>query len=493
MKNRPRILLIEDERALTSGMQKVMDNEGYDVTVLDRGDEGLDCALAETFDLVISDLRLPGTDGLTLVRQLHQAKPKLPIILMTAHGTTDTAIEATRWGAFDYVPKPFEMDEMLDITARAIECSRLMSDPVGMGPAESSRTALVGRSRAMQAIYKEIGRVAATKVTVLIRGETGTGKELVARAIYQHSDRATAPFLAVNCSAIPENLLESELFGHERGAFTGADRRHIGRFEQANDGTLFLDEIGDMNANLQTKLLRVLQEQTIQRVGGRESVPVDVRVIAATHRDLETAIQEKEFREDLYYRLSAVTIHLPALGQRAEDIPEMVRHFLRKHGPEVGVDSPSIQPEAVEYLQQQSWPGNVRELENVTRQALLLARSYTISVDHVKEVLRKSRKPLTSSEQNHAAYVSDLLTRAERGEVQDALAQMMTDLEPELYTQAIRRAQGNQARAARWLGISRLRMREKLRQLGLHPLQGQEQDAARDLSDSNEPQPGSNV
>ncbi|HOY60320.1 MAG TPA: sigma 54-interacting transcriptional regulator, partial [Verrucomicrobiota bacterium] len=224
MKTVPRILLIEDDRAITTGMAKVMEAEGYKVTVVARGDEGLGRALGEPYDLVISDLKLPGTDGLTLVREVHQAKPKLPIILMTAHGTTDTAIEATRWGAFDYVPKPFEMDEMLDITARAIECSRLMSEPVEMGPAESGRTALVGRSRTMQALYKEIGRVAATMVPVLIRGETGTGKELVARAIYQHSDRAHAPFLALNCSAIPENLLESELFGHERGAFTGADR-----------------------------------------------------------------------------------------------------------------------------------------------------------------------------------------------------------------------------------------------------------------------------
>ncbi len=471
MKNRPRILLIEDDRAITAGMEKVLQAEGYEVTVLARGDEGLQAALASPFDLVISDLRLPGADGLTLVRELHQAKPKLPIVLMTAHGTTDTAIEATRWGAFDYVPKPFAMDEMLEIVARAIECSRLMSDPVDLGPSGSGKTALVGRSRAMQAVYKEIGRVAATRVSVLIRGDTGTGKELVARALYQHSDRAAAPFLAVNCSAIPEHLLESELFGHERGSFTGADRRHIGRFEQASGGTLFLDEIGDMSPSLQTKLLRVLQEQAIQRVGGRETVPVDVRVIAATHRDLEAAIQDRSFREDLYYRLSVVTIQLPPLAERLEDIPDMVAHFLRKYGPDLGVDAPSIQPEAIQHLQQQPWPGNVRELENVVRQSLLLARSYTISVDHVREVLRKSRKPPVSGDQTHAAYISDLLARAEQGEVQNALGQMLADLEPELYRQAIRLAQGNQARAARWLGISRLRMREKLRQLGLHPAQ----------------------
>ncbi|MDD2707558.1 MAG: sigma-54 dependent transcriptional regulator [Verrucomicrobiae bacterium] len=486
MKNSPRILLVEDDHAIAGGMRKVMEAEGYELTVLTRGDEGCACALAESFDLVISDLKLPGADGLALVRRLRQARPKLPIILMTAHGTTETAIEATRWGAFDYVLKPFEMDEMLDLVGRAIECSRLMSDPIEMGSAESNRTAIIGQGRAMQIVYKEIGRVAATKATVLIRGETGTGKELVARAIYQHSNRSSSPFLAVNCSAIPESLLESELFGHERGAFTNADRRHIGRFEQANGGTLFLDEIGDMNMNLQAKLLRVLQETSIHRVGGCESVPVDVRVIAATHRDLEAAIQEKDFREDLYYRLSVVTIQLPSLGQRTEDIPDLVRHFLLKHGPDAGATRPSIHPEALEYLKQQSWPGNVRELENVTRQALLLARNYTISVDHIKEVMGKVRKLSDFNEQSHAVYISDLLSKVEQNETQNALAQMMSDLEPELYAQAIRRAQGNQAKAARWLGISRLRLREKLRQLGLHPGQGQEAEEAKQKKPESE-------
>ncbi len=270
MKTNPKILLVEDDTNIATGLQKVMRTNGYDVTALNRGDTGLERALAEPFDVVVTDLKLPGLDGLELVRKLHEAKPKLPIILITAHGTTEVAIEATKWGAFDYVPKPFEVDELLDLTAKALESSRLMSEPVEMGEAASSRTAIVGNSRVMQSIYKEIGRIAATSVTVLIRGDTGTGKELIARAVYQHSDRAAAPFIAINCAAIPEALLESELFGHERGSFTGADARRIGRFEQANGGTIFLDEIGDMNANLQAKLLRVLQEKTIQRVGGRE-------------------------------------------------------------------------------------------------------------------------------------------------------------------------------------------------------------------------------
>lgn len=468
MNEKPKILLVEDDTNIASGLQKVLRAQGYTVTALVRGDEGLERGLAEDFDVVITDLKLPGLDGLELVKKLHHEKPKLPIILITAHGSTETAIEATKWGAFDYIPKPFDVEELLDLSARALQSSRLMSEPVEMGDTSSGRTAIVGTSRVMQMLYKEIGRIAATPVTVLIRGETGTGKELVARAIYQHSDRASAPFIAINCAAIPENLLESELFGHERGAFTGADSRRIGRFEQANGGTIFLDEIGDMNLPLQTKLLRVLQERTIQRVGGKESIPIDVRVIAATHRDLEAAIQERLFREDLFYRLNVVTISLPPLHERTEDIPELARYFLKKYGREVGVAAPSITPEAISMLQQQKWPGNVREFENTVRQALLLAREYTISVEHIREVLAKSRKPVTVSLQSHAAYITDLLDRVERGETTNAFARMLQDLEPELYSQAIERAGGNQTKAAEWLGVTRLKMREKLKEFGLY-------------------------
>jgi nitrogen regulation protein NR(I) len=469
MKQQSKILLVEDDGNIAGGLQKVMRSEGYEVTTLDRGDEGLKRALEEEFDVVITDLKLPGLDGLELVKQLHQAKPKLPILLITAHGSTETAIEATKWGAFDYVPKPFEVEELLDLTAKALQSSRLMSEPVEMGDGNSGRTAIVGASRAMQAVYKEIGHIASTTVPVLIRGDTGTGKELIARAIYQHSGRAAAPFIAINCAAIPEALLESELFGHERGAFTGADARRIGRFEQAQGGTIFLDEIGDMNLALQAKLLRVLQEKTIQRVGGKENIPIDVRIIAATHRDLEEAIEEKHFRQDLFYRLNVVTITLPPLSERIEDIPDMARYFLRKYSREAGVSAPSITAEAIALLQQQSWPGNVRELENTVRQALLLARDYTISMEHIREVLAKSRKPINRSQQSHTAYISELLDRVERGEVTNAFGKMLEDLEPELYAQAIQRAGGNQSKAAEWLGVTRLKMREKLKEFGLYP------------------------
>jgi nitrogen regulation protein NR(I) len=468
MKPNPRILLVEDDTNIATGLQKVMRANGYDVTAQSRGDTGLERALAEPFDLVVTDLKVPGLDGLELVRQLHRAKPKLPIILITAHGTTEIAIEATKWGAFDYVPKPFEVDELLELTAKALESSRLMSEPVEMGEAASNRTAIVGKSRVMQSIYKEIGRIAATSVTVLLRGDTGTGKELIARAIYQHSNRAAAPFIAINCAAIPETLLESELFGHERGSFTGADARRIGRFEQANGGTVFLDEIGDMNANLQAKLLRVLQEKSIQRVGGRETLVVDVRIIAATHRNLEAAIRERLFREDLFYRLSVVTIKLPPLRQRSDDIPDMVRYFLRRYGPEAGVASPAISPEAIAFLQNQPWPGNVRELENTVRKALLLARNYTISLDHVKEVVAKAHEPAATWRHSHAAYITELMDQVERGETHNAFAKMLADLEPELYSQAIRRTHRNLTKAAQWLGVTRLKMREKLKEFGLH-------------------------
>ncbi len=296
---------------------------------------------------------------------------------------------------------------------------------------------------------------------------------MIARAIYQHSDRASAPFVAINCAAIPETLLESELFGSERGAFTGATQRRVGRFEQANQGTIFLDEIGDMTLGTQVKLMRVLQEKCLERLGGKETTPLDVRVVAATNRDLETAIREKEFREDLYYRLSVVVITLPPLRQRREDLPDLVNYFLQKHGPELGNASPSIHPEAMSLLQSQQWPGNVRELENVLLQALLLAQSYTINLGHVRTALNKSRVTFCSPARPFGDVVEDLLAAARRGAVTGAHARILEFAEREVFARAIAQAHGNQAKAARWLGISRVTMKAKLLQFGLHPAQGQ--------------------
>jgi len=464
------ILLIEDDTSLATNLGDVLKEDGFKVTVCGRGDDGLRRANNEEYEVVLTDLRLPGLGGLELVKQLHETQPRLPVVLMTAHGTIETAIEATKLGAYDYLQKPFEMPGLIGVLHRAVETGRLMREPVTLpnAPVES-RTALVGTGHAMQDLCKEIGRVAAKPVTVLIRGETGTGKELIARAIYQHSLRAKAPFIAINCAAIPENLLESELFGHERGAFTGADQRRIGRFEQANKGTLFLDEIGDLPANTQVKLLRVLQQQTFQRVGGAEAIAVDVRVLAATHRNLEAMMRDGKFREDLFHRLNVVCLQLPPLRERREDIPMLVQHFLRKYAGDFGVESPAITSDAVAVLQTDSWPGNVRELENMTRRLLLGARGLVISGDAVRQTLAARNAETAAPGHSFTAFAVDLLTRAQKGGLDDAHARMLAEAEREILTQAIALAEGNQAKAARWLGLSRFTLREKLKQLGLHP------------------------
>jgi nitrogen regulation protein NR(I) len=462
-----KILLIEDDTRAAVSLERMLKSEGYTVAVSHRGDEGLARAQAEDYEVVITDLRLPGIDGLELVRRLHTAKPRMPIVLMTAFGTTETVIEASKRGAFEYLIKPFEMEDLLEITAKAVTSARLMSEPVDLGEASSMGDAIVGNSRVMQEVCKEIGRVAAKPVAVLIRGETGTGKELVARALYQHSTRSDKPFIAVNCAAIPETLLESELFGHERGAFTGAESRRIGRFEQADGGTLFLDEIGDMTAFTQAKLLRVLQEKSIHRVGGKDNIVVDVRIIAATHRDLETAIREKHFREDLFYRLSSFVIQLPPLRSRLEDIPALTNYFLRRFAAELQVNSAAIQPEAVAWLQQQSWPGNIRQLANVLRQALLLARDFPISVDNLKAVVLKRSDTTAASQQTLSAFIEEFLDGARQGTIANAHAAIIEAVERQLFTRAIELAQGNQAKSARWLNVSRQTMREKLTHFGL--------------------------
>lgn len=467
--NPANILLIEDDTRAAAALEKLLKSEGYAVAVAHRGDQGLSRAQVEDFDAVITDLRLPGMDGLEVVRRLHAAKPRLPIILITAFGSTETVIEATKKGAFEYLVKPFEMEDLLAITAKAAASGRLMSEPVDLGKASSTGDALVGHSRVMQEVCKEIGRVAAKPVAVLIRGETGTGKELVARAIYQHSARADKPFIAVNCAAIPETLLESELFGHERGAFTGAESRRIGRFEQADGGTLFLDEIGDMSAFTQAKLLRVLQENCIQRIGGKETIPVDARIIAATHRDLEEAIREKQFREDLFYRLSTFVIHLPPLRSRLEDIADLVKYFLQRFGRELELGSAAIHPEAAAWLREQPWPGNIRQLANVIRQALLLARDFPISVDDLKKVTGKRIDPAAIPSQTLGRLIDEILDSARQGTITDARSAVIETVERQLFARAIQLAQGNQAKAARWLNVSRQTMREKLTHFGLRP------------------------
>jgi nitrogen regulation protein NR(I) len=468
-----RVLIIEDDKRSGQSLERLLRSRGYAVKVCHGGEEGFALASREEFDVVLTDFRLPGVDGMELIRRLHQEKPRLPMVLMTAFGTTETAIEATKHGAFEYMLKPFDPAEMLDVVGRAATNARLMSERVELGPTDgrSRVPAIIGNSRAMQTVYKEIGQVAATAATVLLRGETGTGKELVARALYQHSGRATKPFIAVNCAAIPENLLESELFGHERGAFTGAEVRRIGRFEQAHEGTLFLDEIGDMSAFTQAKLLRVLQDKVIQRVGGKESIHVDVRIIAATHRDLETAVAEKHFREDLYYRLGAVVIKLPPLRERPEDIPGLAEYFLHRFQEELGLPDASLQPDGLAWLREQRWPGNVRQFENVIRQALLTSRGFPVDREILEGVVARSGDTHIITKAGGAgsleALMDELLSHAKGGAEIDVHARVFEAMERELFARAIRLAQGNQAKAARWLKMSRQTVREKLQAFGL--------------------------
>src|SRR5437588_11076247 len=371
----PTLLVIDDEEFILHAFRQNFREPAYTLLTATSAQEGVELVRHRP-DAVILDVHLPDSSGLETFEQIRRTDARIPVILITGHGTTELAIEAIKRGAFDYLLKPPELPQLREIIARACASSRLMSVPavvpdevLPQGPAD----VLVGRCPSMQEVYKAVGRVASQDVNVLILGESGTGKELVARAIYQHSRRADKPFLAINCAAIPEALLESELFGHEKGAFTGADRKRIGKFEQCNGGTLFLDEIGDMTPLTQTKVLRALQDQHFERVGGNETIRTDVRLIAATNRDLKGLAAAGQFRSDLYYRLSVFTIPLPPLRERAEDLPLLVEHFLKRFGRDLGKAVDRASPETLELLRQYPWPGNLRELQSVLKEALLRA------------------------------------------------------------------------------------------------------------------------
>lgn len=452
------ILVVDDDDQLRRSFEKLLVEEGYTVQSAPSGEACLSMMRKGIPDLVILDMRLPGMSGLETFKILHENEPKLPVVIMTAFGTTETAIEATKLGAFDYILKPFDIPEMLVVIGQALEAGRLMRSPVEMDglPYGKSRDALVGRSKPMQEVYKAIGRVATTEATVLIRGDSGTGKELVARALYQHSLRSTRPFLVINCVAIPESLLESELFGYERGAFTGATHRRVGKIEQANGGTIFLDEIGDMPAAIQAKILRLLQEKSIERLGGRETIPVDVRILAATNRDLEKAMAEGHFREDLYYRLKVVTLHLPRLNERPEDIPLLTEYFLSRFAMELGMENPRIDREALALLTTYPWPGNVRELSNIMQKALIFHRGGPIRAQDISQALEGARPAGASvepaGEEAVRHWVQELLASKTSGNLFDVCLDRFSRL---IISEALRLAGGNRSGAAKLLGLSR--------------------------------------
>jgi nitrogen regulation protein NR(I) len=461
-----RILIIDDDDSLRKSFQKLLSEEGYRTDSAASGEDGIQKIKERTPDLVILDMRLPGMNGLETFQVIHAMDPKLPVIIMTAFGTTHHAIEAIKLGAFDYVLKPFEIPGMLGIVRQALEAGRFMRSPVEMdgAPGEISREAIIGRSRAMQDVYKAIGRVSSTEATVLIRGESGTGKELVARAVYSHSLRADKPFQVINCVAIPENLLESELFGFEKGAFTGAAHRRVGKIEQAHGGTVFLDEIGDMPFGIQSKILRLLQEKSIERLGGRETIPVDVRIIAATNRDLEAALQRGRFREDLYYRLKVVTISLPPLRQRAEDIPLLADYFLARYAAELDIDNPGITKEAVAVLLSHAWPGNVRELSNTIQKGLIFNRGAPLQPQEILQavgagIASGADASLRETDQVLRQWARETISSRNEANKFDAIMDHFASI---LVGEALNMTRGNRSQAARLLGLSRPTLHSKI-------------------------------
>lgn len=465
------LLLIDDDPALIrEQVQLAFPAPEHRVIVAETGAAGIASVRSAPPDAILLDLRLPDQSGLDVHEAIRAIDARIPVIFVTMTKTADAAIEAMKQGAFDYLPKPLDLAQMRRVVGEALEVAARMRSPVVLAPTAQNldaEGAIFGGCPAMLETYKAIGRVAAQDVTVLITGESGTGKELVARAIYQHSARSKAPFFALNCAAIPESLLESELFGHEKGAFTGADRRRIGRFEQCNGGTILLDEIGDMPIALQPKILRLLQSQTFERVGGSETICTDVRVIAASHRDLKARIADEKFRADLYYRLAVFTIPLPSLRERGDDLSMLVHHYLLRFSRELGREVSEISPEALEQLRGYGWPGNIRELQSVLKQALLHA-SGTVLLSAFLPKFPAGTEPVPVLDEpavglDLASFIRPLLSP----EMKNLYAETHDQVDRLLFTMVLGYTHGNQRDAARLLGISRQTMRVKMRALGI--------------------------
>jgi nitrogen regulation protein NR(I) len=471
-----RLLLIDDESDVQYSFQRIFEAPDIELTTASSGEEGLRLISKLKPDLVLMDVRMGGMSGLETLRRIRQMDSKLLVILMTAYGTTQTAIEAMKLGAYDYLLKPFDVPKLKELVNNALKAARDMKQVVSYEPlleSEDYELGIVGRSEPMQQVFKLIGQLAASDATALITGESGTGKELVARAIYHHSTRSQQPFLAVNCAAIPEQLLESELFGHERGSFTGATMQRVGKFEQCNRGTLFLDEIGDMTPATQTKVLRVLQSGTFERVGGNQPITVDVRIIAATNKPLERAVAARQFREDLFYRLNVVRVHIPPLRERREDIPLLVNYFLQKFAREQKGSPKSVASGVVKSLEKYHWPGNVRELENVMRRALVMAKGDAILPgDLTAEITGQGAVAAAGGTvlpvgEEATADVAALARQLYQWARRNPKLKIIPSVERELVIQALKEAEGNQVHAAKLLGITRATLRKRVEKFGI--------------------------
>lgn len=457
------VWVIDDDRSIRWVLEKAFEKAGMAVKCFPSADGVMDALVHEQPDVVVSDIRMPGMDGLSLLERIIAVYPDLPVIIMTAHSDLDSAVAAFHGGAFEYLPKPFDVDEAVEQVSRA--CRKSRSGTVQVEELQSSPE-IIGEAAAMQEVFRAIGRLARSNITVLINGESGTGKELVAHALHRHSPRAKQPFIALNMAAIPRDLMESELFGHERGAFTGAQGRRVGRFEQADGGTLFLDEIGDMPAELQTRLLRVLADGEFYRVGGHEPVTVDVRIIAATHQNLENLVKLGSFREDLFHRLNVIRIHIPSLRERREDIGLLMRHFLSLAADELGVESKTLLPETLATLEHLDWPGNVRQLENTARWLTVMASNQEVHIKDLPPELLESEEPQAQDDDWRTSLRSWARLRLQQGQVA-LLDEATPEFETIMIETALEQTGGRKQDAAKLLGWGRNTLTRKIKELGL--------------------------
>ena len=455
------VWVVDDDASIRWVLEKALSNAGFAVTLFDNADDVLKCVRREQPDVIVTDIRMPGTSGLEMLEVLGRDAPDLPVIVMTAHSDLDSAVSAYQGGAFEYLPKPFDLEEAVALVSRALQKKALEDTESRVAKRDSE---IIGEAPAMQTVFRVIGRLSGSQMNVLISGESGTGKELVARAIYRNSPRSAKPFVAINTAAIPAELLESELFGHEKGAFTGAQEQRRGRFEQASGGTLFLDEIGDMPLELQTRLLRVLSDGTFFRVGGHKELTADVRVVAATNQDLGRCVAEGRFREDLFHRLNVIGITLPPLRERREDIPALAEAFLYKAATELEVEPKRLDSSAMQVLCETLWPGNVRELENLCRRLTVLAPGATVTtVDLPSDV--STRSVATESSQNWQRFLEEAAAeRFARGQ-KDVLSELGPDFERVLLRTALGFTGGRKQEAARWIGWGRNTLTRKLKEL----------------------------
>lgn len=467
MQRHAKVWVVDDDSSIRWVLERALSQAGIDNESFSDGDSLIERMLLEQPDVIISDIRMPGIDGLDLLSRINTEHPELPVIITTAHSDLESAVASYQRGAFEYLPKPFDIDEVVAITERALAQAREKRGEASL-PEALPETEIIGEAPAMQEVFRAIGRLAQSNITVLINGESGTGKELVARALHRHSPRAQRPFIALNMAAIPRDLMESELFGHEKGAFTGANNKREGRFEQADGGTLFLDEIGDMPAETQTRLLRVLADGEFYRVGGHMSVKVDVRIIAATHQDLEERVQRGEFREDLFHRLNVIRIHIPRLAERREDIPRLMKFFFRKAAEELGGEYKLLLPDTERFLTALPWPGNVRQLENTCRWLTVMASGREI---HLRDLPPELGKVSTPSTGGGSSQWNELLGQWARKELQQGkhhiLRQAVPMFERAMIEVALAQTQGRKRDAAELLGWGRNTLTRKMKDLDM--------------------------